>query len=87
MSRFNYCDSVRRLLIATALPLALTAATTISAHAGVVTVRGANGANGVPRFPPPPTPNLRTDVAVRVILLRCDSVGEGIFHLRGRNLA
>jgi len=26
-------------------------------------------------------------VAVRVILLRCDSVGEGIFHLRGKNLA
>ncbi len=29
--------------------------------------------------------NLSTDVAVRVILLQCDSIGDEIFHLRGTN--
>jgi hypothetical protein len=52
MIRISRHHFLRRLLVATTLPLGLLAAGAMSAHAGVVTVTGANGANGAPYHSP-----------------------------------
>jgi hypothetical protein len=49
MIKINRCSSLLRpLLLATAVPVGLLAAGAMSAHAGAVTVTGANGANATP---------------------------------------
>jgi hypothetical protein len=51
MTKINRHHCLGRLLLATALPFGLLAASEMSAHAGTATVTGANGANGGPRQP------------------------------------
>ena len=47
MGPFPFHALLQRLLIGAALPLGLMAAGSLGAHAGTVTVTGANSANGV----------------------------------------
>jgi PEP-CTERM motif len=51
MIKINGHHFVRLLLLATALPFGLLAADAMSAHAGTVTITGANGATGAPGKP------------------------------------
>ena len=50
-------SSLKRLLVSTALPLALMTAGAVGVHAEIVTVVGDNGAGGVDGVSPPGDPN------------------------------